>query len=111
MLHSTAPIPVQGINQQSVVIVTTAAELETIVSNVLQMQNQALHNAVASEFASLRKTLAPNDYLTREETATLLRVNQTTLYRWEKSGVLIPAQRIGRRVLYARAEVEEMRNR
>ncbi|WP_231427003.1 helix-turn-helix domain-containing protein [Pedobacter sp. Leaf250] len=39
-------------------------------------------------------------YKTREETKRLLNVSLTTLYYWEKAGILIP-HRIGRRVLYS----------
>jgi len=39
-------------------------------------------------------------YKTREETKRLLNVSLTTLYYWEKAGILIP-YRIGRRVLYS----------
>ncbi|KQN34325.1 hypothetical protein ASE92_11990 [Pedobacter sp. Leaf41] len=44
-------------------------------------------------------------YKTREETRRLLNVSLTTLYYWEKAGILIP-NRIGRRVLYSIEAVE-----
>lgn len=44
-------------------------------------------------------------YKTREETRRLLNVSLTTLYYWEKAGILVP-NRIGRRVLYSIEAVE-----
>lgn len=51
---------------------------------------------------------APSDeFLTRKETAALLKVDKATLYRWDRTGVL-PAQRIGRRILYCANDVSRL---
>lgn len=45
------------------------------------------------------------DLLTVNETAKLLHVSRVTLFKWEHRKTLIPC-RIGRRVLYRKADVE-----
>jgi len=47
----------------------------------------------------------PNDYLTRQETASLLRISLPTLNDFTKRG-LITGHRIGSRVLYSREMVD-----
>lgn len=44
-------------------------------------------------------------YLTRDEAAKMLRISLPTLADWTRQGI-IPAQRIGRRVLYAISDIE-----
>lgn len=44
------------------------------------------------------------DFLTRDETAALLRVTLPTLRSWENSG-LITAKRLGGRVLFSKSEI------
>ena len=46
-----------------------------------------------------------SDFYTREQTAKLLRVSTTTLYHWNKNGIL-KHSKIGSRVYYARTEVQ-----
>jgi hypothetical protein len=45
-----------------------------------------------------------NDFLTREETAKLLKVSTTTLFLWNRDSIL-KANKIGRRVYYSKSEV------
>lgn len=68
---------------------------------------EVLSEQVREVFGELFKhTKSPSEepekvrYKTREETKRLLNVSLTTLYYWEKAGILIP-HRIGRRVLYS----------
>ena len=56
------------------------------------------------------KAAAPRKYLTRKETANVLRVTLATLARWEKCGILRP-KRVGARVFYANADVENVINK
>jgi excisionase family DNA binding protein len=52
----------------------------------------------------------PKEYLTKKETAALLRISQPTLQRLTISGK-IKANRIGRRVLYCSDSVQEAMKR
>lgn len=47
----------------------------------------------------------PNEYLTRNEVADLLKIDLSTLYNWTKSKKLI-SYGIGARVYYKRKEIE-----
>lgn len=51
-------------------------------------------------------TNKPSDYLTREETADLIRISLPTLIDYTKKGY-IKGYRIGSRVLYRRDQIEE----
>ncbi|PZU24449.1 MAG: DNA-binding protein [Chryseobacterium sp.] len=42
---------------------------------------------------------------TRDETAELLNVSLTTLYNWNKKGILKPTTKIGKLVYYSKNEV------
>lgn len=55
----------------------------------------------------LTKQIAPkeNDYLTRQETASLLKIDLSTLHSWTKKGKLI-SYGIQGRVYYKRADIE-----
>lgn len=48
-------------------------------------------------------------YLNEEEVKKILEVSHATLYRWHKSGYLVPIN-IGRKIRYKKSEVEEIRN-
>jgi hypothetical protein len=48
----------------------------------------------------------PIEYLTRSETADLLKINLSTLFLWTKKGMLL-SYGIGARVYYKRKEVEK----
>lgn len=52
---------------------------------------------------------ARNELVTCGETMQILDVGRTTLYEWEKKGILKPA-RIGSRVYYRRSDLDEMLN-
>lgn len=47
----------------------------------------------------------PNEYLTRNELAEMLKCDLSTIHNWTKKGKLIPYG-LGNRVYYKRAEVE-----
>ena len=48
----------------------------------------------------------PTEYLTRKETADLLKIDLSTLHRWTKKGDLT-SYGMGNRVYYKRAEIEQ----
>lgn len=39
-----------------------------------------------------------------------LGVSKGTLWRWEKGGYLVPAGRVGRKVIYRRSQIESLKN-
>ena len=69
------------------------ARLERLESLVLEMKE---NNTPES----------PDQLLTREETATYLKIHISTLWHWSKKGIL-PSYGIGNRVYYKKSEVEE----
>jgi hypothetical protein len=55
---------------------------------------------------NLRQKAEQTKYLTRKETAELLKVDKSTLHNWQKQGILIPKQ-IGRRVYYSLSDIKD----
>lgn len=48
----------------------------------------------------------PNEYMTRQEVANMLKIDLSSIYNWTKKGKLTPYG-IGGRVYYKRQEIEE----
>ncbi len=64
---------------------------------------------VKTQLDDLKKTFQPkepNEYLTRNEVAEMLKIDLSTVHNWTKSSKL-RSYGIGGRVYYKRAEVEE----
>jgi excisionase family DNA binding protein len=61
-------------------------------------------NEIEKIFIGLQKTATSPELITRKETAHLLGISLPTLNEWTKNGIL-PAQRIGTRIRYNRADV------
>lgn len=55
---------------------------------------------------NLNQKAEQTKYLTRKETAKLLKVDISTLHNWHKQGILIPKQ-IGRRVYYLLSDIKD----
>ncbi|MFL0088545.1 helix-turn-helix domain-containing protein [Tenacibaculum maritimum] len=73
-----------------------------------QLQN-AINEGIKPQLDELKKHLQPKEptvYLTRQETADLLKVDLSTIHNYTKQSKLI-AYGIGSRVYYKRKEVEE----
>lgn len=70
----------------------------------LKQELTALRNELA-EIKTNFKPKEPPRYLTKNETAELLKVDLSTLYNWQKKGVLLPIQ-IGGRVYYKADDIE-----
>ncbi|MEN5131124.1 helix-turn-helix domain-containing protein [Elizabethkingia anophelis] len=49
----------------------------------------------------------PTEYLTRSEVCELLKINLTTLWRWQKEG-MFSSYGIGNRVYFKRSEIETL---
>ncbi|MCG8183146.1 helix-turn-helix domain-containing protein [Tenacibaculum piscium] len=90
------PVPVQQIQ-----LIQITAE---------QLQN-AIIQGVAEQLQELKKTFQPKEpaeYLTRQETADLLKVDLSTLHNWKHRKLLIPVSIAGtNRVLYTRESINE----
>jgi excisionase family DNA binding protein len=60
-----------------------------------------------SEDSSKRSTSKDSEeLLTRKETATILKINLTTLWHWQKKGKL-PTYSIGNRIYFKRSDIEK----
>ncbi|WBX73388.1 helix-turn-helix domain-containing protein [Tenacibaculum pacificus] len=73
-----------------------------------QLQNKII-KGVAEQLQELEKSFQPKEpteYLSRNDVATMLQVNLSTLFNWNKQKILQPYQ-IGGRVYYKRSEIEK----
>ena len=83
---------------------------EIILSGMSNEQLQeSIRNTVRSEFEKLLSGLTTTpepvpELITRKETAQIYGISLVTLNEWTKNGI-IPAQRIGTRIRYKRADV------
>jgi hypothetical protein len=81
----------------------------TIISELAPDQILERFDGIEKQIADLKNTLLrqePAEYLTRKETADLLKVDLSTLWKWHKDGKLIP-HALGNRVYYKRSEIEK----
>tara|TARA_B100000378_G_C18050338_1_gene413086 strand:+ start:2755 stop:3027 length:273 start_codon:yes stop_codon:yes gene_type:complete len=49
----------------------------------------------------------PDDFLSRKETATLLKISLVTLHQWSNDGILRP-MKMGNRTYFSRKEIEKV---
>lgn len=73
-----------------------------------QLQEEILKGITKqlSELAKLFNVKTEEEYLTREETAKLLKVDLSTLWHWKSKGILVPFG-IGNRVYYKRTDIDK----
>lgn len=94
-------------------IVMTKADFEaTVIKMAAQMQPTpaAINNVPAGAVINPKTESDGERYLSRKETADLLKVDFSTLWRWNKSG-LLRSKKIGpRRVLYRYDDVMQFIN-
>ena len=67
-------------------------------------------SVIKSTLDEICKNFKPKEaeeYLTRTDVASMLKVNFSTLWNWQKKGKLIPSG-IGGRVYYKRSDIEAM---
>ncbi|WNH10087.1 helix-turn-helix domain-containing protein [Thalassobellus suaedae] len=65
-------------------------------------------DGVKSQLQDLKKHFQPkepNEYLTRNDVAEMLKIDLSSVHNWTKKGIL-KAKQIGGRVYYLRSEVE-----
>ncbi|WP_038026112.1 helix-turn-helix domain-containing protein [Tenacibaculum maritimum] len=75
--------------------------------NTEQLKNEIIEG-IKPQLDELKNHLQPKEpieYLTRQETADLLKVDLSTIWNWTKKSKLV-AYSIGSRVYYKRSEVE-----
>lgn len=82
----------------------------TLVENVIAEELlQAIRDIVREELEELKVNFQPKEpeeYLTRAEVSSLLKIDIGTVHNWSKSGKLT-RYGIGNRVYYKRSDIEE----
>lgn len=73
----------------------TISELKTLIADVLQNEVKQPETTIQED----------TEYITRQETAEILRISLPTLNEYTKKGIL-PGYRLGSRVRYKKNEVE-----
>lgn len=82
-------------------------KLQFIGTTPEQLQKAITEN-VKSQLEELKKSFqpkTPEEYLTRKETAELLKINLSSLWNWTRKGIL-QSYSIAGKVYYKRSEVE-----
>ncbi len=74
-------------------------------STLLQFANKLADDTAIKVEQRIKAENKPDELLTREQVSKILRVNLSTLYRWESKGVLIPV-RIGKKVRYRNSDIK-----
>lgn len=76
--------------------------------NTDQLQPEAVQALIArvQELSTNLQAKQPEEYLTRQDVAKLLKVNISTVSNWKNEGV-INAYGIGGRVYYKRSEIDK----
>lgn len=85
-------------NEQIQFIGTTPERLQELISFSIKEQLDELKQQFQPK--------DPEEYLTRQEVADLLKINLATLWSWTKKGKLT-SYGIGNRIYYKRSEVEK----
>lgn len=83
-------------------------QLQFIQTTPEQLQ-EAILQGVKTQLEQLSKNFqpkAPEQYMTREEVADMLKIHKSTVHEWGKSGRL-KRYGIGHRILFKRSEVEQ----
>jgi predicted DNA-binding transcriptional regulator AlpA len=75
-------------------------------SDLLSFANELARQTAKQTEARIQAQNKPDQLLTRSEVSEKLTVTLPTLWRWEKTGVLIPI-RIGSKVRYRLSDVEK----
>lgn len=82
-------------------------QIENIsVEELTEIIAEKLVNKLEAKFAILISKQSDEELLTRAETAEILKINFTTLWKWTKKGK-ITAYGIGNRVYYKRGELKK----
>ena len=82
----------------------------TLIHNISSDEIENLFKEIRKELNEIKENLqpkTPDEYLTRNEVAAMLKVDLSTLHLWCKKGKLIPVG-LGSRVYYRRCDIEAM---
>ena len=75
-------------------------------SDLLSFANELANQTAKQTEARIQAQNKPDQLLTRSQVSEKLRVTLSTLWRWEKQGILTPI-RIGSKVRYRLSDVEK----
>ena len=84
----------------------TIIQIEKVNAKDLLDRFTGIENMIKELKESIKPTTPPNDYLSRQDIATLFQVTVTTVHDWTRKGIL-KAYKVGNRVYFKRAEVEQ----
>lgn len=94
-----------GINYERSYVMLSTADLKDLISqavdNRLRMMEQEVHNTNDGS--------QEDEYITRKEAASILQVDYTTMWRWAKSGFLVPKKMGGQRLVYSKKRIMELK--
>jgi excisionase family DNA binding protein len=82
---------------------------ESKVKELTQQFAQTILNGVEYQFDELKKNFTPkepDDFLTRLETAKLLKISLTTIHEWSNQKIL-KVYKVGNRSYFSRKEIEQ----
>lgn len=75
-----------------------------------QQLTETILKGVETQINDLKKTFTPkqpDDFLTRTETAKLLKISLTTVHEWAKESTgILKAYKVGNRTYFSRKEIE-----
>ena len=77
--------------------------------NPEQLQ-QMINNSVKTQIDSLKKDFTPkepNEFLSRAETMTMLKISAFCLHNWMNKGILKP-KKVGNRTYFLRSDIENV---
>lgn len=80
---------------------------EDLIIKIKEELTPIIINEIVGKLSSEFQPKQPDEYFTRAEVCRLLSVNQSTLYRWCKAGI-IPSYSLGGRVYFKCSEIEEI---
>ncbi len=82
----------------------------TLIHNLTPEQIESLFKGIQKQLNEIKENFqpkVPDEYLTRNELAALLKVDLSTIHNWVKKGKLIPLG-IGSRVYFKRSDIESL---
>ena len=91
-------------------VVMSRSDLDTMVNEMAQNIVAAQTKNAQSDCEACMDVPVEDRFLTRKETARLLHVNYTTLWRWNKQGYLRSRKIGGRHVMYKYSDVMALLN-
>jgi|SRR5690554_4898402 len=86
----------------------TSAAIEALKTLFMEATKEAAKEALSEVVAGMNPPQPPqNRFLSVERTMELIDVSRTTLWHWERKGILMPVK-IGRTVKYRESDVTEL---